>query len=108
MLRRIESRGALEVAHRVKTVCGQIFRYAVATGRADRDPTADLKGALKPHKESHLAAITDPREVAPLLLAIVGDTGSAWQSDICISPRTLKSHVLQQPRFIISRSKENL
>ena len=76
MLRRIESRGALEVAHRVKAICGQVFRYAVATGRAERDPTADLKGAMKPYKEKHLAAITDPKEVAPLLMAIDGYAGS--------------------------------
>jgi len=76
MLRRIESRGALEVAHRVKTICGQVFRYAVATGHAERDPTADLKGAMKPYKEKHLAAITDPKEVAPLLMANDGYAGS--------------------------------
>jgi integrase len=76
MLRRIESRGALETAHRVRTICGQIFRYAVATGRADRDPAADLKGALPPYKKGHLAAITDPKEVAPLLRAIDGFQGS--------------------------------
>jgi integrase len=76
MLRRIESRGALETAHRVRTICGQIFRYAVATGRAERDPAADLKGALPPYKKGHLAAITDSKEVAPLLRAIDGYTGS--------------------------------
>lgn len=76
MLRRIESRGALETAHRVRTICGQIFRYAVATGRAGRDPAADLKGALPPYKKSHLAAITDPKDVAPLLRAIDDYRGS--------------------------------
>ena len=76
MLRRIESRGALETAHRVRTICGQVFRYAVATGRAERDPAADLKGALPPYKKSHLAAITDPKEVAPLLRAIDDYKGS--------------------------------
>lgn len=76
MLRRIESRGALETAHRVRTICGQIFRYAVATGRAERDPAADLKGALPPYKKSHLAAITDPAKVAELLRAIDGYQGS--------------------------------
>jgi integrase len=76
MLRRIESRGALETAHRVRTICGQIFRYAVATGRAERDTAADLKGALPPYKKSHLAAITDPKDVAPLLRAIDGYQGS--------------------------------
>ncbi|WP_224983013.1 tyrosine-type recombinase/integrase [Geomonas agri] len=70
MLRRIESRGALETAHRIRTICGQIFRYAVATGRADRNCAADLKGALPPYKKSHLSAITNPKAVAPLLRAI--------------------------------------
>jgi len=76
VLRRVESRGALETAHRVKTICGQVFRYAVATGRAERDPAADLKGALPPAKKSHLAAITDPAKVADLLRAIDGFQGS--------------------------------
>ena len=50
-LRRIESRGALETAHRVRVTCGQVFRYAVATGRAEGDPTSDLKGALPPKED---------------------------------------------------------
>jgi integrase len=70
VLRRIESRGAQETAHRVKTICGQIFRYAVATGRAERDLAADLKGALPPSPKTHLAAVTDPKEVADLLRAM--------------------------------------
>ena len=49
VLRRIEARGALETAHRAKQLIGQVFKYAVATGRATRDQTADLKGALKPY-----------------------------------------------------------
>ncbi len=76
VLRRVESRGALESAHRVKTICGQVFRYAVATGRAERDCAADLKGALPPAKKSHLAALTDPKEVAALLRAIDTYAGS--------------------------------
>lgn len=76
MLRRIESRGALETAHRVRTICGQIFRYAIATGRAEHDISADLKGALPPYKKGVMAAITDPKEVGPLLLAIDGYSGS--------------------------------
>lgn len=74
-LRRIESRGTLETAHRVRGMMGQIFRYAVATGRAERDPAADLRGALPQPNENHHAAITDPKEVAPLLRAIDGYTG---------------------------------
>jgi len=76
VLRRIESRGALETAHRVKIICGQVFRYAVATGRAERDPAADLRGALPPVKPKHFSAMTDPDKVAGLLRAIDGYQGS--------------------------------
>jgi len=69
-LRRIESRGAVESAKRVRQYCGQVFRYAIATGRAERDPAADLKGALAPVKAKHFAAITDSKAVAGLLRAI--------------------------------------
>lgn len=75
MLRRIEARGAAYTAHRVRGVCGQVFRYAVATGKAERDPTADLKGALSPVKTTHRPATTDPKEVAPLLRMIDGYQG---------------------------------
>ncbi len=75
VIRRVESRGALESAHRVRTISGQVFRYAVATGRAERDPAADLKGALPPKKVKHHAAIIDQKEIAALLRAIDGYTG---------------------------------
>ncbi|WGL16202.1 integrase arm-type DNA-binding domain-containing protein [Microbulbifer bruguierae] len=75
-LRRIESRGTQETAHRVKRVASQVFRFAVATGKADRDPTTDLTGALTPTKKKHLAAITDPAEVGRLMLAIEGYQGT--------------------------------
>ena len=70
VLRRVESRGANETAHRALQVCGRVFRFAVATGRAERDPSRDLGGALAPTKEKHLASITDPQEVGALLRAI--------------------------------------
>ncbi len=76
VLRRMESRKILDTAHRVRFECSSIFRYAIATGRTDRDPVADLKGALPPVKGGHHAAPTDPKEVAPLLRAIDGFTGS--------------------------------
>src|SRR5215510_10744303 len=63
VLRRIESRGAQETAHRARQNCGQVFRYAVATGRAERDPTGDLRGALPPVKEKHHASIKDPKAI---------------------------------------------
>jgi integrase len=75
-LRRIESRGTLETTHRVRGILGQIFRYAVATGRAERDPAHDLIGAIPQAKEQHFAAITNPKEVGALLRAIDDYTGS--------------------------------
>lgn len=69
-LRRIEQRGAIETAHRAHQNCGQIFRYAIATGRAKYNPCPDLKGALPPVTQTHLAAITDPNAVGGLLRAI--------------------------------------
>jgi integrase len=76
VLRRIESRGTLDTAQRVRIICGQVFRYAVVTGRAERDPTTDLKGALPQPKKIHRAAITEPKEVGKLLRAIDSYQGS--------------------------------
>tara|TARA_R110000772_G_scaffold34492_7_gene83627 strand:- start:340 stop:1527 length:1188 start_codon:yes stop_codon:yes gene_type:complete len=75
-LRRAESRGALETARRLKQVSGQIFRYAVATGRAERDPSADLRGALKTPQVRHFSAITEPKKLGELLRAIEGFEGT--------------------------------
>ncbi|HKX53714.1 MAG TPA: integrase arm-type DNA-binding domain-containing protein, partial [Nitrosospira sp.] len=75
-VRRIEDRGAVETAHRALGNCGQVFRYAIATGRATRDISADLRGALPPVKGEHFAAITEPKQVGALLRAIDGYTGS--------------------------------
>lgn len=75
-VRKIEGRGALETAHRALSNCGQVFRYAIATGRASRDISADLRGALTPVKTEHFAAITDPKQVGALLRAMDGYTGS--------------------------------
>jgi len=75
LLRRIEERGAHETAHRTKQRCGQIFRYAIATGRAKNDPTAALRGALAPVVTTSRAAITDPLKIGELLRAINGYTG---------------------------------
>lgn len=75
-LRRIESRGALETAHRALSNCGQVLRYAVATGRAERDISADLRGALPPVNDTHFAAVTEPKRVAELLRAFDGYQGT--------------------------------
>jgi integrase len=76
VLRRIESRGILETAHRAHQNCSQVFRYAVATGRAERDPSGDLRGAIPPASSKHMATITDPKEIAALLRSIDAYKGS--------------------------------
>ena len=75
-VRRIEDRGALETAHRALQNCGQVFRYAAATGRAARDPSGDLRGALPPVKATNFAAVTDPAKVGPLLRDLDGYAGT--------------------------------
>ena len=66
-LRRIEARGAIDTAHRALQTCGQIFRYAIATGRAERDTAADLRDALSPVRGGNFASITEPEQVGALL-----------------------------------------
>ena len=76
VLQKIEARGVVETAHRTHQNCSQVFRYAIATGRAERDPSPDLRGALRPMNKKHHAAIVDPKEIAPLLRAMQGYTGA--------------------------------
>ena len=76
-LRRIEARGALEVTRRVRGLCSMIFRYAIATGKAERDVAADLIGACATPKKQHRPTITDPQEVGRLMQAIDGCAASA-------------------------------
>ena len=75
LLEKIQARGAIDVAHRVKGLCGEVFRYGIHTGRCDRDPTQDLKGVLVPQRNKNMATITDPKGVGGLLRAIDGYTG---------------------------------
>jgi integrase len=72
-VRKIEARGAHDLAHRVLQVASQVFRYAVATGRCERDPAPDLRGALTPHKGKHQAAV--PLEEFPALLRAIDSYG---------------------------------
>ena len=67
LLKRVEHRGAVETTHRVQQNCGQAFRYAVATGRAQSDPGRDLRGALTPWKPEHHPTLTDARDVCRLV-----------------------------------------
>ena len=69
-LRAVEKRGHFETARRLRSTCGQVFRNAIATGRADRDASADLRGALIVPKVTHRAAIISPMEAGVLLRAI--------------------------------------
>ena len=75
-LRRVEHRGAVETAHRARMLASQVFRYAIATGRAERNPAADLLGALPQPDKTHFASLTEPADVAPLLRALWGYQGS--------------------------------
>ncbi len=87
VVRRIEKRGALETSHRALGNCGQVFRYAVATGRAERDLSSDLRGALPPVKGKHFAAVTEPEQIAELLKAMDGYKGTLIvQSALCLAP----------------------
>lgn len=76
VLRRIENRGAIETAHRARQMAGQIFRYGVACGYCERDPSQDLKGAIPPAQGKNYPAITKPAEVGALMRAIASYKGS--------------------------------
>jgi integrase len=85
--RRMEKRGVLEMAHRVKVVISQVMRYATATGRADRDPCPDLRGALQTVQSQPLPSLTTPTEVAGLLKAIDSYKGThIVQSALALAP----------------------
>lgn len=87
VLRRIEGRGTLDTAHRAGGNCSQIFRYAIATGRAERDPVPDLRGALPPARGKNFAAITEPAKVGELLRAIDAFSGTfVVQSALRLAP----------------------
>jgi len=77
-VQKMEARGAIETAHRIKQICGQIFRFAVSSGFVERDVTTDLKGALTTVAKSHYAAITEPKQVGELMRAIYGYTGHSY------------------------------
>ncbi len=76
VMRRMDERDARYSAHRVRSEISRAMRYAIATGRAERDPCPDLRGAIPPAKETHFASITDPKEVGGLLRAIDGFSGT--------------------------------
>ena len=86
-VRRIEKLNKIETAYRTLQATGQVFRYAVQTGRALRDVTSDLRGALTPSVTKHMPAFTEPNQVAELMRAIEGFTGTLTvQTALCIAP----------------------
>ena len=86
-LRRIEAKGVIDTAHRTLQTCGQIFRYAVATGRAERDTAADLRDALTPVKHVSFATITEPKAIGALLRDIDAYPGNLIvRAALCIAP----------------------
>ena len=86
-LRRTEKTGHVETAHRVRTLFGQVFRYAVTTGRAERDVSVELRDALKTAETKHHAAIVEPGEIGALLRAIDGYGGhSATRGALQLAP----------------------
>ena len=91
-LRRVEARGAIETAHRIRQACGQVFRFGVASGNCERDPSADLHDALKPIRSRHHAAITDPKRTA--LAAVAAVTGDHTHVDVAVET----SHCAPLPR----------
>lgn len=78
MLHKIEARGAIESAHKIKQLCGQVFRFAAAGGMAERDVTADLRGALSAIPKAHFAAITEPQQVGALMRSIFNYSGHSY------------------------------
>lgn len=100
-VKRIEKLNILETAHRTLQTAGQVFRYAVQTGRAVRDVTADLKGALPPTTTKHMAAFTEPKQIAELLRAIDGFTGTLTvQCALKLSPLVfVRPSELRQARW---------
>ncbi len=76
VLRRIEGRGTIDTAHRAKSNISQVMRYAIATGKAERDPCPDLRGALPPLRHDNFASITEPAKVAELLRAMDAFSGT--------------------------------
>ncbi len=87
LLARLQERGTLESAHRVREHIGQIFRWAIRKRRVKADPTQELRGFLPGRKAKHFASITDPKQIAALLRAIAGYQGhSITQQALKLAP----------------------
>lgn len=76
--RKMEARQVFDSAKRIVQICGQVFRYAVAEGTAERDVTTDLRGALQHANKKHFAAITEPKQAGELMRSIFAYTGHPY------------------------------
>ena len=92
-IRKIEQRGAIDLAYKAMTIISQVMRYGICTDRCERDLTTDLKGALQPNKVGHYAATTDPQKFRKLLLAIEAYVGSKTVKNALL----LHSYLFQRP-----------
>lgn len=110
VLRTVEARGRLESARRLRSTIGSVFRYAIATGRAENDPTFALKGALSPPVLKHRAAITDPHRFGALLRAIDGFDGqpttlAALQLMALLFPRPGELRMAEWDEFDLEKAE---
>ena len=103
VLRRVEKHGFFETTHRVCSTSSRVFRYAIATDRCKRDPTAHLRGALTPVVVTHHAALTDPRDVGGLLRAVDGYRG---EPVTCIALKLVPLHFLRSADYRFARWHE--
>jgi integrase len=105
VLERIQNRGVIETAHRVKSFCSEIFRYGIRTDRCERDPSQDLKGALIPMPaKKHMATMTNTKEIGGLLRAIDGYTGD----EITRAALKLSPYVFLRPGELRSARWEDI
>jgi len=95
VLKRLESRGSLDTAHRIRTNCGKIFRYAVGNGKCERDTAADLKDALPPTSGGHMAAIVEPSQAGELLRCIDG-----YQGGFVVQSALQLAHKIRDPLWL--------
>lgn len=93
VVRKMEARGVFDSAKRIGQICGQVFRYAVAEGTAERDVTTDLRGAFQHAEKKHYAAITDPAKLGELLRSIHAYTGHPY----CVAALKLSPLVFLRP-----------
>lgn len=102
--RKVEGRQAFDVARRIKQTCGQIFRYGISTGRAERDPTLDLRDALRPYKPEHYATL-DIKEI-PKFLAVLDRNDARLYQDTRLAMKLLMLTFVRTSELINAKWSE--